>query len=160
MPAYIKLPDIAGEVNDDDHKEWIEVQSVSLPIMRSIQPGARGAKRSNGETTLGDLSVFKLSDSSTPSIAKAVADGKFMDEVVIHLCSTINDKNVTNLELKLANVVLSSYSFSANGEQSPPPSDSLTMNYTKCEWNYMKYDEMGKEAGNFPATYDTEKSRS
>jgi type VI secretion system secreted protein Hcp len=160
MPAYIKIPDVKGEVNEEDHKEWVEVNSVSLPIFRSIQGGAVGVGRSNGETTLGDISVYKTWDSSTPSLASAVANGKFKDEVLIHLCSTINDKNVVNLELKLKNVILSSYSFSATGDQSPVPSESITLNYTDVEWTYKKFDEMGSEAGNFPAKYSTEKARS
>ena len=159
MPAYIKLPDIEGEVNEEEHSGWVEVQSVSMPIFRSIQGGAVGVGRSNGETTLGDISVYKTWDSSTPSLASAVANGKYLDEVLIHLCSTINEKNIVNLELKLSNVILSSYNFSATGDQSPVPSESVTLNFTKVEWTYKKFDTKGKEAGNFPATYDTETAR-
>ena len=158
MPAYIKIPDVTGEVNEQNHQEWIEVNSVSLPIFRSIQNGAVGVGRSNGETTLGDISVYKTWDSSTPGLAAAVANGKYKDEVLIHLCSTINEQNVTNMELKLKNVILSSYSFSATGDQSPVPSESLTLNYTDVEWTYKKFDEKGNEAGNFPAKYSTEKA--
>ena len=119
MPAYIKLPDITGEVNEEEHQGWVEVQSVSMPIFRSIQGGAVGVGRSNGETTLGDISVYKTWDSSTPSLAAAVANGKYKDEVLIHLCSTINEKNVVNMELKLSNVILSSYNFSCHRRSEP-----------------------------------------
>jgi type VI secretion system secreted protein Hcp len=160
MPAYIKIPDVTGEVNEQNHQQWVEVNSVSLPIHRSIQNGAVGVGRSNGETTLGDIVVSKTWDSSTPSLAAAVANGKYKDEVLIHLCSTINDQNVTNLELKLKNVILSSYSFSATGDQAPSPSESVTLNYTDCEWTYKKFDDHGNEAGNFPAKYSTEAAKS
>jgi type VI secretion system secreted protein Hcp len=160
MPAYIQIPDVTGEVNEQNHQGWVEVNSVSLPIFRSIQNGAVGVGRSNGETTLGDISVYKTWDSSTPSLAAAVANGKYKDQVLIHLCSTINEQNVTNLELKLKNVILSSYSFSATGDQAPVPSESLTLNYTDIEWTYKKFDSMGNEAGNFPASYSTEKAAS
>ena len=36
MPAYIKIPDIDGEVEEQNHEKWIEVDSVSMPIFRSI----------------------------------------------------------------------------------------------------------------------------
>ena len=160
MPAYIQIPDVTGEVNEQNHQGWVEVNSVSLPIFRSIQNGAVGVGRSNGDTTLGDISVYKTWDSSTPSLAAAVANGKYKDQVLIHLCSTINEQNVTNLELKLKNVILSSYSFSATGDQAPVPSESLTLNYTDIEWTYKKFDSMGNEAGNFPASYSTEKAAS
>ena len=104
--------------------------------------------------------VSKTWDSSTPSLASAVANGQYKDEVLIHLCSTINNQNVTNLELKLKNVILSSYAFGATGDQSPVPSESVTLNYTDIEWTYKKFDEMGNEAGNFPAKYSTEQAKS
>jgi type VI secretion system secreted protein Hcp len=159
MSAYIQLPGIDGEVNDADHQKWVEVNAMSLPIMRSISADAVGVGRSNGETSLGDIVCTKTWDSSTPKLAAYCASGKFLDSVTIHLCSDLGGKNVVNLELKLSNAIISSYSFSATGDQSPVPSEVITLNYTKIEWNYTKYDQMGNSAGNVPASYDTEGSQ-
>jgi type VI secretion system Hcp family effector len=158
MPAYIKLPGIDGEVEEKDHQKWIEVGTGSMPIYRSITEGSKGSSRENGETSLGDFVVVKQWDSSTPQIAQAAADGKLLNEVKIHFCSTINNKNVTNLEIKLKNVIITSYQLSINAEQSPPPSEQLSLNYTKVDWTYKKYDRMGDEEGNFPGSYDTQAS--
>ncbi len=160
MPAYIKMPGITGESQEQNHKDWVYVESVSLPVHRSIQPGATGVKRNNGETTLGDLVVVKTWDSSSPSLAAACANGKYLDEVKVHLCSTINDKNCTNLEIKLKDVIITSYSFHGTGDQSPVPTEHITMNYTDIEWTYKKFDDAGKEAGNFPAKYQSQKAKS
>lgn len=156
MAAYIQLPGIDGEVDDADHKKWVEVQAISLPIHRSISSDARGIGRQNGETSLGDLVVTKTWDTSTPKFAAYCASGKFLDTVTVHLCSNLSGKNVVNMELKLTNVVVSSYSYSATGDQSPVPSECVTLNYTKIEWKYNKYDEMGNSAGSVPASYDSE----
>ena len=83
-----------------------------------------------------------------------------MDEVLVHLCSTINEQNVVNLELKLKDVIISSYSFHGTGSQDPVPTEEITLNYTAIEWTYKKFDTMGNEAGNFPASYDTQKAAS
>jgi len=156
MPAYIKMPDIKGESKEQDHDEWVYVESVSMPIFRSITEGATGVQRSNGTTALGDVIVSKTWDSSSPKVALVCAQGTFMDEVVIHLCSMINERNVVNLELKLSDVILTGYSFHGTSDQSPVPSEEITFNYTKIEWNYTKYKEDGSEDGNFPATYDSQ----
>lgn len=156
MPAFIKMPDIDGESEEQNHEKWIKVESVSLPIYRSITEGATGAHRRSGETTLADVGIVKNADSSSPKLAESVANGVHMDEVVIHMCSTINNVNVVNLEIKLSDVIMSSYSFSGTGDQSPPPMEQITMNYTEVEWTYKKFDRMGAEAGNFPAKYSTE----
>ena len=89
------------------------------PFTVRFSPDAVGVGRQNGETTLGDIVVTKTWDSSTPKLAAYCCSGKFLDTVTIHLCSDLGGKNVVNMELKLSNVVISSYSFSATGDQSP-----------------------------------------
>jgi type VI secretion system secreted protein Hcp len=160
MPAYIKLPGINGESDEQGHKGWVYVDSVSLPIHRSIQDGATGVQRSSGETSLGDIVVVKTWDSSTPNLASACANGKYLDEVVIDLCSTINNQNVTNLEVKLKDVIISSYSFHGTGSQDPVPTEEVTLNYTTIEWCYNKFDTKGNKASNFPAKYSTQEAKS
>jgi type VI secretion system secreted protein Hcp len=156
MPAYLKLPDIDGEVEEQHHGGWIEIDSVSMPIFRSITEGAKGAQRRSGETSLGDFVVVKQWDSSSPKLAQSVAEGTHMDEVLVHLTSTINGQNVVNLEVKLKDVIMTGYSFHGNAEQKPVPTEEITMNYTEIDWTYKKFDRMGEEAGNFPAHYSTE----
>ncbi len=156
MPAYIQMPDIKGESKEQNHDGWIYVDAVSMPIARSISEGATGVQRSNGTTMLADIVVSKTWDSSSPKMMLACAQGTFMDEVVIHLCSMINKKNVTNLEIKLSDVIVTSYNFHGTSDQAPTPSEDITLNYTKIEWNYKKYKEDGSEDGNFPATYDSQ----
>lgn len=161
MPAYIDLTqgDIKGESQEKDHKDWVYVESISNSVMRSIQEGATGVQRSNGETTLGDIVCVKTWDSSSPKLAESVANGVFMPEVVIHLTSTINKKNCTNLEIKLTDVILTSYSFHGSGSQDPVPTEEITMNYTKIEWTYTKFNDQGKSDGQFPGKFDSQTHR-
>ncbi len=156
MPAYIKIPDIEGEVEEQNHEGWIEVDMSSLSIFRSITEGAKGAQRRSGETSLGDLVVVKQWDKSSPKLAEAVCNGVHKDEIILHLCSTINDQNVVNMEIKFSDAIFTSYSFSGNAAQQPVPTEEITLNYTEIEWTYKKFDRMGGEDGNFPAKYSTE----
>ena len=160
MPAYIKLPDIDGEVEDTDHVSWIEVDSVSMPIFRSITEGAKGAQRRSGETSLGDFVIVKQWDSSSPKLAENVCNGTHKNEIIVHLCSTINDKQVVNMQIKPKDCILTGYSFMGTATQQPVPTEQITLNYTEIEWEYTKFDRMGAEAGKFPAKYSTEASRS
>jgi type VI secretion system secreted protein Hcp len=159
MPAYIKLPDIDGEVQTDAHEKWIEVQSVSLPIFRTIGEGSKGAQRRQGNTSLGDFVVTKGLDSSSPKLAAAVAQGTHMDEVVVHMLSTLEEGEKLVLEIKLTNAIPSGYSFSGTGDMAVRPFETISFNYTKIEWNYKAYNDDGSEGENFPAMYDTEKAK-
>ncbi len=156
MAAYINFPDIQGEVNEANHTGWVEVNSINLPIHRSIQPGAVGVARSNGETSLGDIAVHKTWDSSSPKLWARCGSGKFQSTVTIDMCSDIGGNTVCNLELVLSNCIVSSYSLSVTGDQSPVPSEMITLNYDVISWTYTKYDQSGNSSGSVPASVNTE----
>ena len=152
MPAYLKMPDIPGEVQEQNHQEWIEVENVSLPIFRSITEGAKGAQRRSGETSLGDFVIVKQWDSSSTKLAAAVCNGTHLDEVVVHLLSTINKKNCCNLEIKMSDCILTGYSFMGNREQKPVPSEQITLNYTEIWWKYTSSNTAGTGVNPLPGS--------
>ncbi len=156
MAAYINFPDIAGEVNESAHAGWVEVNSINLPIHRSIQPGAVGVARSNGETSLGDISVSKTWDSSSPKLWARCGSGKFQANVTIELCSDVGGNTVCNLQLVLSNCIVSSYNLSATGDMSPVPSEHVSLNYDVIKWVYTPYKQDGSKGGAINASVDTE----
>ncbi len=160
MPAYIKLGDIKGEATDSGHKDWIIIQSMSSPIMRSIPEGAKDHQRTKGETTLGDIAVMRELDKSSTKLQEACANGTFFPEVEIHFCSTVGNKQEPYLKYKLHNVIVSSYSFQGMATGDPLPSESITLGYTEVEWTYVTLDpNNGKPVGNVPAKYNPGKGQ-
>ena len=154
MPAYIKLGDIKGEATDQDHKNWIIIDTINAPISRSIPAGAKDQQRTQGETTLGDVAITRQVDSSSPKLAEACAAGKFVKEVEIHLCSTIKGKQQPYYKYLLKNVIVSSYSFSGNAAGSPLPTEAITLGFSDVEWTYIILDSnTGDVKGNVPAKY-------
>ncbi len=159
MPLYLKLGDIKGESPEANHKEWIVVESMSNPIHRSIQGDARGAQRARGTTTLGDIILSRKLDKSSVKIAEAVASGRYFPEAELHLTSVLNGKEESIINYKIFNVLTTSYAFHGTGEQKSPPSEEISLNYTKIEWTYFVFDEQGKPKGKVPAEFDLEKSQ-
>ncbi|MBL8816371.1 MAG: type VI secretion system tube protein Hcp [Planctomyces sp.] len=161
MPAFMKLGDIKGEATDTDHKEWIIIDSMSSPIFRSVPQGAKDQQRTKGETSLGDISVTRQLDKSSTKLQEACANGTFFKEVEVHFCTTVKNKQEPYLTYKLSDVIVSSYSVFANSSGSPLPSESVTMGYTKAEWNYIVVDpKTGDKKGNVPAKYNPAEGRS
>jgi type VI secretion system secreted protein Hcp len=154
MSTYIQFPGITGECAEANHTGWVEVNSISLPISRSITSGAVGVARS-GTTTLGDIAVHKSWDSSSPVLWARVGSGKNQDPVTIELCSDMGGNTVCNLQLVLTNTISSSYSLSASGDMSPTPSELLTLNYEKLSWTYTPYKPDGTAGGAVTASVDT-----
>ena len=155
MPAFVKIGDIKGEATDQDHKDWIIIESMSAPIFRSIPQGAKDQQRTKGETTLGDVVLVRQLDKSSTKLAEACANGTFFKEVLIEFCSTIKNKQEPYLKYKLSNVIVTSYSFHGNSSGSPLPSEEVTVGFTEIEWNYVILDPTsGDVKGNVPAKYN------
>ena len=161
MAAFMKLGDIKGEATDNEHKDWIIIQSMSSPIFRSVPEGAKDSQRTKGQTTLGDVVVVRELDKSSTKLQEACANGTFFDEVEIHFCTTVKNKQEPYLTYLLKDVIVTSYSFHGNSAGDPLPSEEITLGYTEVEWTYITIDpKTGDKKGNVPAKYNPGKGAS
>lgn len=161
MPAYMKLGDIKGEATDQDHKDWILIESMSSSIFRSVPQGAKDQQRTKGETTLGDVVCVRQLDKSSTKLQEACANGTFFKEVELHFCTTVKNKQEPYLTYKLSNVIISSYSCHGNASGSPLPSEEITLGFTAAEWTYIVVDpKTGDKQGQVPAKYNPAEGRS
>ena len=155
MGAFMKLGDVQGEAGDQDHKDWILIESMSSPIMRSIPEGAKDQQRTKGETTLGDIVVVRQLDKSSTKLQEACANGTFYGEVEIHFCSQVKNKQEPYLKYLLKDVIVTSYSFHGNSSGDPLPSEEVTLGYSEIEWTYVVLDpKTGENQGNVPGKYN------
>src|SRR3972149_6709023 len=110
MPAYVKIGDIKGEATDTNHKDWILIESMNSPIHRTIAPGVKDNQRSRGETVLGDISIIRTLDKSSPKLAEACANGTLFPEIQVDLTTQFGKENRTYLTYSLKNCIVTSYS--------------------------------------------------
>jgi type VI secretion system secreted protein Hcp len=154
MSAFIKIGDIQGQATDQNHKGWILLESLNSDIVRSIPAGAKDSQRTQGETMLGDISLVRVLDKSTPKLAEACAAGTQFPEVAVHFCTTVGGAEEPYLKYKLKNVVISNYSYSGNSTGDPLGSESLSLSYTEVEWTYVVINpDTLKKEGEVPGKY-------
>jgi type VI secretion system secreted protein Hcp len=159
MAAFMQMKGIDGESTDKQHDKWIMIESLSSAIHRSITDGARDMERVRGRTTCADVVIVRQLDKSSTKLEEACANGSFYDQVEIHFCTTVQDKNEPYLKYTLHDAIVTSYSFHGNAESQPRPSESITLGYTKVEWEYVEIDpKTGKKKGSVPASYDPGKA--
>lgn len=155
MGLYVQVDGIEGESTDSNHQKWILADSASLPVFRSIPSGAVDQQRTKGETQLGDISIVRQLDKSSPKLFEAVAAGKFNKKVTMEFTTQTGGKNETYLKLVCENVIFSGYSVSGNSSGDPMPSEQVSMNCTKITYTYTEYDnKTGSKKGNVEATYE------
>lgn len=149
--AYIKIGDIKGEATDNEHKDWIIIESMSQAVRKPVQLDTSTGQRTRGDTVLGDVVCVKELDKSSPKIAEAVCNGAHFPEVTIELCKSVpsNDgtggtKQVPYLTYKLKDVIVTSYNISGGtADGDPLPTEEIALGYTEVEWTYIVLDPAG-----------------
>ena len=155
MAAFMEFQGIPGEATDSEHKDWIIIQSLSAPIMRTIPDGSKDHQRTRGETILGDIVVLRELDKSSVKLQEACATGKFSPVVNIHFTTDVQGKSEPYLKYKLTDVIISSYSFHGTSSGDPLPTEELTLAYSEVEWTYIQIDpKTGQPKGQVPGKYN------
>ncbi|MBL8750809.1 MAG: type VI secretion system tube protein Hcp [Planctomycetes bacterium] len=155
---FCKIDGIKGESTDSNHKDEMELLSFSHGVS---QPRSATASTAGGGTTgrcnHTDFSIVKQLDSSSPILNAQCCSGKHIASIVVTLRRADGDKSVPYMVYKLTDVVISSVSI--GGASDSVPTESVTFNYAKIEWEYTKQARAGGAgAGKTNGTWDLTKN--
>jgi type VI secretion system secreted protein Hcp len=139
MAIFLKYGAINGETTQVTHKDWIEVNSVQWGVGRGISSGVGGAsKREATAPSVSEVTVTKTFDIASPLLLKEAIGGKAV-QVKLELTQTDNSgKHVAYQKYVLEGTLISGYSVSSGGDR---PSESLSLNFTKIDSEYLNIDE-------------------
>ncbi|WP_185817641.1 Hcp family type VI secretion system effector [Shewanella atlantica] len=142
--AYVKLGDIKGESTDNEHKDWIIIESMSSPLFTAQTGSDTGSCQLNlpprGDTTPGDVVIVRELDRSSVKLQQASCDGVQFDEAIIDLVSSKRRGSEPYLRYKLKDVIVTSYSVGpgTNSTGDTVPMESISLNFSKVEFEYVK----------------------
>jgi type VI secretion system secreted protein Hcp len=97
--------------------------------------GAGAGGRGAAKVKLGDLHVVKTTDKSSPQLLLACATGKHFPKVVLYIRKAGGNQSLT---ITLTDALISSYQSGGHGNGDAVPLESLTLNFTKIEFQYTK----------------------
>lgn len=153
MPIYMNYDSLAikGDVTEDGHKDWIELNSIQWGVGRGISsPTGASADRESSAPSISEITVSKASDKSSPKLLNEALQGEGKT-VIIDLCKTDKGKLVVYATYTLTNTMISGYSVSSGGDR---PSESLSLNFTKIEFKQIPAVAEGKLASPETVSYD------
>ena len=107
---------VAGDSRETAHKGWIELNSVSLPGAGNTYGDSSGA---TGKMKNDQITVSKMTDTSSPTLFAACADGRHFETAVI-------DMWAGKLQLVLSDVVVASFNVSPGVDSH---SESVTLRF-------------------------------
>lgn len=153
MPIYMEYDSgkIKGDVTEDGHKDWIELNSFSWGVGRGISsPTGGSADRESSAPSVSEITVSKAQDKATGKLITEALQGEGVT-VKIDFTRTDKGKLVTYLTYTLENTMISGYSTSSGGDR---PSESLSLNFTKVEISPQTMDKDNKLSTADRVTYD------
>jgi type VI secretion system secreted protein Hcp len=153
--GYVKLGDLKGNSADENHKDWIEVLSISQSVNRNINPTSKPKDAlTKSQVHLGAIEIQKNADESSPELVAAVAEGRVFDKVTIDMVRVSDKGNEVFYQWELEHAYLSNYGLHGSGAGGIEMMENLSLCYNKIKWSYKKKDEKGKAQGSVDTGWD------
>jgi len=126
---------IKGSSKVKGHEDWILVDAIQFGSGRSISSSGSGVDRDVSNPNFSEVSITKSSDIATAELWYQSVCGKSLGVAEFHFIQTAGADQAPQvyLTLKLHDAIVSAYSMSSSGER---PSESVSINFTKCEYKY------------------------
>jgi type VI secretion system secreted protein Hcp len=153
MAIYMKYDGIDGGVTTEGYKEWIECNSFQWGIGRGIASpyGAGADMREASAPSVSEVVVTRQTDAASVNLMINAVGGD-AKEVKIHITQTDKDgKHVAFMKVVLEETLISGFSQSSGGDR---PSESISLNFTKYDAEYMKIDAKFNSTSAGHAIYD------
>jgi type VI secretion system secreted protein Hcp len=146
---YLKLDQIQGESQDDNHKNEIQLLSWSWGASQVSSVAGTGGSGA-GKADLSDLSIMVNFDKSTPKFFKSICLGTHIPSGTLSaIKSGAGGKPYLKVDLK--ELFVTHLQISGSSEV---PSVSVGFTYGKITIDYSVQDEKGNLASVGPVTFD------
>lgn len=149
---FLKLDDIKGESQVDGFKDQIEIMSYSHNVAMPVTNDVSNTERTSGRAHVGEMSLTKFVDLSTPKLNEYCCSGKMIKEAVLTLCRNDDGKMLPLIVYTLDNVIISHLSVS--GGSGGKPVETMSLNFTKIKWEITAQKLGGQKEGNVSSVWD------
>ena len=138
IDAYLKIPNVTGEVTNPNFKDQIALSSFSWGGEQASSMGTASGGSGAGKVTMHPLSVTKQVDKATPSLLHAMCTGAHFDTVTLSAVKAGATKAYLVVEIK--RVFVSTLQFSGSDDI---PVESVSMTYGAITIDYSQQDDKG-----------------
>ena len=159
MTIYMQCDGINGDVTNDQHKNWIQLNSVQFHLESPVYTKVGDTSdRVKGRPVIGEIEILKPTDSSSIHLMNALLNGTLISTVKIDVCHTGNGLK-PHEQYVLSNVLVSGFSELQSAHFSKPL-EMLRLNFTKIERTHTKYAEDGSAVSPNRVGYDLTQAKS
>ena len=153
---FLKLDGIEGESHDSKHKGEIDVQSWSWG---ETQHGTHreGGGGGAGKVSMQDFHFVMNVCKASPKLMLACATGEHIKKAVL-TCRKAGKEQQEFYKITFADLLVSSFQ-TGGSAHSDVPTDQISLNYSKIEWEYKEQKPDGTLGGVTKAGYDLKQNK-
>lgn len=152
---YLKIKGVEGESNKKGVEGQIELLSWSWG-QTNTGSMAHGTGGGVGRVNMQDFHFTMTVNKATPVLMLKCATGEHIPECTL-TCRKAGTEQQTYLTIKFTDVLVSSYQVGGSAGADGLPTDQVSFNYSKVEWEYKPQDEKGVTKDPVKAGYDLKK---
>ncbi|MEX0711522.1 MAG: type VI secretion system tube protein Hcp [Pirellulales bacterium] len=148
---FLKLDGIDGESTDDKHKNEIDVLSWSWGES-NMGTHAGGGGGGAGKVQMNDFHFVQKVNKATPKLMLGCATGQHIKEAKL-TCRKAGGDQQEYLVVKFSDLLVSSYQ-TGGSQGDVVPTDQISLNFTKIEFEYKAQKPDGSLDAPVKAGYD------
>jgi len=142
---FLKLDGIQGESQDSKHKNEIQIQSWSLQAANRGSASAGGGMGA-GKVELGDVTFTKQIDKAGPKLFEYCCSGEPIKTATVIARKAGKDQQ-EYLKITFHDSIVSSYSLGGSDGSDVHPTEQVSLNFTKIEFEYKEQKADGTLGG-------------
>ncbi len=159
MYLEIKGPDTKGESTSEQGKDMIEVLSFSHGVSMPLTFGASNTSRAHGRVQHQDFTISKYVDITSPVLNLLCSGGDDIKSITLHCfkADANSTKPIEFLKYTLESCIVTSVAVGGGADM---PTETVTFNYGKITWDYIKQGPAagGANKGTMSKSWDLSKN--
>lgn len=154
---FLKINGIKGESMDSKHKDEIDLESWSWGETNS-GTHAGGGGGGAGKVSMQDFHFVMKMNKATPVLMLACATGKHIPDALL-VCRKAGTEQQEYLKIKFSDLLVSSYQTGGSAHGDVVPTDQISLNYSKIEFEYKPQKADGTLDAAVTAGYDLKSNK-
>jgi type VI secretion system secreted protein Hcp len=154
---YLKIDGIEGESTDSKHKSEIDVESWSWGENQTGTHSTGGGGGA-GKVAMQDFHFVKKYDKASPKLMLACASGEHIPKAVL-TCRKAGGEQEEYLKVTLSDLLVSSYQTGGASGGDIIPTDQVSLNFSKVEFEYKEQTAKGTLGGTVKAGWNVKENK-
>lgn len=149
---FLKIEGIDGESTDDKHKNEIDLESWSWGESQTGSHSAGGGGGA-GKVSMQDFHFVMKINKASPKLMLACATGEHIKKAVL-ACRKAGKDQQEFFKVTMSDLLVSSYQTGGSGHGDIVPTDQISLNFSKIEFEYKPQKADGTLDAPVKAGYD------